>query len=239
MSDKDQLQNQEEEITEEIVEVQEESVIGAYFQQYKMYIIGAVAIIVIALGISYYQWNKNKTAVEATKAITLIIPVYQQGQFDQALNGMKNVMIGDKPILGLKEIADKYTSIEPGKQAALYAANCYIYTNKFTEAERYLKIASESSNKLVQTGANGGFGVVKEMQGKYAEAASYYQKAAETSDNDLFKSKHLLFAGLCLEKSGDKNKAIENFKQVVGTNKVSEFGKMAKSRLAVLGIIID
>lgn len=237
MSDKEELREEELEEMEGGVETSSES----SFQMGKSLMYTIIAVVLIVAGVGgyfYHKSNVKKESIESTKALTRIIPLYQQNQFDKALMGDNSILIDNKPLMGLVGIADKYKN-EVGKQAAVYAANSYMFTNKMNDAEKYFKIAIEAESKLIKVAAYSGLAQCQELQGKFAEAADNYSKAADVSENDNFKVKNMLFAGLCFERANNKDKAVQNFKDVIGTNRVSEYAKIAKGRLALLGIIID
>ncbi len=237
MSDKEILR--EEEIEE--IEGGEETTSGSGFQMGKTLLYTIIAVVLVVAGVGGYYFYKSgvkKDSIESTKALTRIIPLYQQNQFEKALMGDNSILIDNKPLMGLVAIADKFKN-EVGKQAAVYAANSFMFTNKMNDAEKYFKMAAEAEDKLIKVAAYSGWAQCQELQGKFAEAADNYSKAADMSETDNFKVKNMLFAGLCFEKANNKDKAVQNFKDVIGTNRVSEYARVAKGRLALLGIIID
>ncbi len=235
MSEKEELIDEEEEF-----ESNEEATGTGPFQQFgRTAGIILLAVLVLGGGIFYWKYQSSENTKKANIALTRILPLYEMNDYARSLNGDQSILVGNQPLMGLKEIADKFGSTSVGKIASLYTANCLLNTNKSKEAVSYFKKALDAESKLVLMGANAGLGVCNENENNFAEAGEAYEKASELTDLDNFKAKYALYAALCFEKSNNKEKAIKLFKSVLGIGPMSEFAGSAKSGLVRLGTIID
>lgn len=222
--------------------------IQEFFEKYRkmIMIVSSVVIAAVLLFILVrYLVNKsNETErVEAGVKISRILPYYNGNDYQHALYGDSARKAGGEEIIGLQKIADQYSSCEQGKQAALYAGNCFIYLAKFQDAEKYFNIAMSSSVKLTLEGALAGLGSCKEATGNLDEAIKFYEKAIETSEMSNSKNRYQYFAAMVYEKKGNKEKAGELYKTIINENLVSdtksEFVMFAKSGLVRLGMEIE
>lgn len=209
-------------------------------QRKKNLIIGISAIVVIVIaGIFYFISSHNAAEEEASLSLSRVMPFYQQNDYERALNGDASVTIRGVALMGLKTIADEYSSTDAGKVAALLAGNALISTQKPDEAEKYFDIAASSKGDDVKAGANAGMASCKEFAGKFDEAAKLYEKAAELSPLDAVKSRYQYYAALCYEKIGNKDKAESLYRSLISEFQFSEFSASAKKGLIRLGTIIE
>lgn len=178
--------------------------------------------------------NENKASVNLSR----VMQYYSIGDYQKALYGDSLAKVRGESIIGLVKIVDEYGGTESGKIAALYAGECFKELKKYVEAKEYYEIALKSKSNLVKEGANAGLGTICEYQGDYKEAIKYFEKASNLSDVVTSKDRYLFYAALNYEKIGEKEKAINIFKDIIGRNK-SEFAGFSKSGLARLGTIIE
>lgn len=225
---------------EEEYESSNESSAGGPFQQYgKTAGIVLLLILIVGGGSFWWKYQSTENAKKANIALVRILPLYEMNDYERSLNGDPSYMVAGQALMGLKDIAEKYSGTNVGKIAALYAGNCLVNTNKSKEAVPYFKKALNSDAKLILMGANAGLAVCNENEGNYAEAGDAYEKASELTEFDNFKVRYCLFAALCFEKSNNKEKAIKQFKNVLGIGPLTEYAGSAKSGLVRLGTIID
>lgn len=202
-------------------------------------IIGIVVVIALgALGYYYYSSNQaKKSSQEAVMAMSKVMPEYDGGNYQLALEGGNNSQ--GVSITGLVDIANKYGNVNEGKLAALYAANAYVSSNQYDNAKNYFDKATESDAKIVQSGGYAGMALCYENAGDYEKAADNYKKAAEKLDEDLLKSKYLYFSAINYEQAGKKDKAKSMYESIVELSGNSEFGHKSKVKLSMLGTKID
>lgn len=202
-------------------------------------IIGIVVLIAL-LGLGYYYYSSSqaeKASQEAIMALSKVLPEYDKGNYKVALDGGSNGV--ESNLSGLVEIANKYSDVQEGKLAALYAGNAYLNTNQYDAAKKYFEMASSSDAEIVQSGAYAGLAVCFEETGKYEEAAENYKKAADKLNEDLLKSKYLYFSAINYEEAGKKDLAENIYLSIVELNRNSDFGHKSIVRLTTLGTKFD
>lgn len=201
--------------------------------------IGFAALAVI-VGIFFFMKHLNeKKRMEASAALSRIMPMYEQGDYMKALTGDGVPPVLGQKVLGLKALVEEYGSTPAGKLAALYAGDAFLALNKAGEAKTYYEKASEADSDYLKRGANAGLGACLENVKNYKEAADYYLKAAEMSEEPGIKSRYTYYSGLCYEKLGDKTNAEKMYREVLDVRQMNEFTGFAKSALIRLGMIIE
>lgn len=202
-------------------------------------IIIAVVIIAIAGYMYYSNMQTTERINEANQLLAKVIPVYEQANFEAALQGNPG-MAGDAgDVTGLIDIAEKYDGVPTGAVAALLAGNTLILQDDYEKAQKYFEIGMDTDSKAVLAGSNAGIGACYENKGNYSEAANYYVNAAVFAETPAIKARYNLFAALAYEKDGNTNKAAEFYNKVVKDENQSEYTGDAKSGLTRLGMIIE
>ncbi|HPO62779.1 MAG TPA: tetratricopeptide repeat protein [Candidatus Kapabacteria bacterium] len=175
---------------------------------------------------------------EASVSLARILPYYNEANYEVALKGEPSVTIRGEKVIGLTEIVENYEGLEEGKVAALYAGNSLLNLNKFEESKKYFEIALKSEANTVLEGANAGMGVALESLKDYANAVKFYTTASELGVTPGSKNRYAYFAGICYEKGGNKDKAIEIYKDII-LESASEYVGLSKARLVRLGTVIE
>ncbi len=218
-----------------------------WFQQFvdrnrKLINISSVGIIVIVALVFVIRYFVSKSEEEAENkasvAISRILPYLDVADYQNALYGDKTKKVRGESVIGLIEIVKNYKGTPQGKVAALYAGNCLLQLNKYTEALEYFKIALDSKSSIALEGASAGLAVTYENLKNYSEAGKYYEVASTYALPTGVKNRYMYFAALCYEKMGEKAKAEKLFRQIIGDNQ-SEFVGLSKAGLVRLGIIIE
>ncbi len=208
----------------------------------KVILISSIVVIVLTAALFYYRSVSADASVEsrekAATAISRIMPMIEQQQYQAALNGDPNTQIRGEQLIGLVDIIKKYDDTDQATLAAFYAGDVYLKMNDPENAEKYFKIASDSESEVVKEGAYGGLGKIYEMKGDFAQAAEMYEKAAKNSSSDASKERFYVYAATCFEKAGSNEKAGELYKEVLSI-KNSKYEGMAKSAILRLGMKID
>ncbi|MCX6153817.1 MAG: hypothetical protein NT007_06645 [Candidatus Kapabacteria bacterium] len=248
---KSKKEMQENEIENEIgqeIEIENEETDGqnfvdklhSFIVQNRIAVIGAGIGLVILIGFLIYMFSQGEEKGQrASLALSRVLPLYSSGDFEKALKGDNVAKVRGEDIAGFESIVDQYSGTESGKTAALYAGDCCIKTNKSEEAEKYFEIAAKSKSTIIITGANAGLGMVREIKGDFKEASTYYEKASQNAEDEVSKLKYQFYSALCLEKSGDNQKAEKIYKDIIAENQYSEFANQAKTGLIRLGTIIE
>lgn len=201
--------------------------------------LGVIAATVIFFLLkSNIQESNEEARQESALALSRVLPFYQYGDYQKALNGDPTVRVRGEEIIGLTDIVNKYEGTGAGKASALYAGNIFLNLDSLSEAKKYFNIASGSDSPTVVEGAYAGLGAVLQAEGKYEEAAAAFEKAYKKAVSDNAKSRYKYYAAVCWEKAGSKEKAAEIFSDIVVEHEFSEFASLAKQDFKRLGIEI-
>ncbi len=191
-------------------EIKKDKLVTAYFEskewfnnpenKKRIYTVGII-ILAIAVLIFFYISNRKAKNEEAEVKLSAIITVYDQNNYQQALDGdpAQNLM-------GLKEIVDKYGSTESGETAKLYAGNCYFNLNDFDNALKTFEDYS-GKNDIVKASCLSGTGAVYEAKGDLKKAAEFFEKAANVNKNVVINPENLYYAVRAYSQAGDKDGA--------------------------------
>lgn len=165
--------------------------------------IGLVALILAVPGYMYYQ---QRQSAQANEKLGQILPAYEQGNYDQALNGS-----GQKA--GLLTIADDYSGTSAGNLAALYAANALYEQQKYDQALTYYQ-RFERKKDFLGASAYAAEAAIYESRGEFEKAASHYEKAASQYPNKITAPGYLLEAGQAYEEAGQYSAAESAYKKI-------------------------
>ena len=173
----------------------------------KTLIIVLVAIVVVILAIFglrrwYFQPRENRAAEEMFAAEQW----FAQGDYDRAING-------DDTFRGFVSVAKNYSGTKAGRLARYYAGASYLHLGNYEEAVHWLK---KYSGKDSFTGslAEMMLGDALIEQGKTADAASHYAKAANMNPNYIISPTALFKAGMAYMMQGNNKQALRCFEQV-------------------------
>jgi tetratricopeptide (TPR) repeat protein len=217
--------------------------IQTFIEEKRNLVIGiSVGVIIAVVGIFWLVNYLNTSAEEKTNTASFLLSKAQEyyiaNDFQKALWGDKKVMVGNKPMLGLVEIASKYEGSKPAIVAALYAGSSFMSLNKPAEAKKYFEMSTKAESPIIKEGSYAGLGACAESEGKYQEAIENYEKAIALAKMPGSKNRYQYFQGLCYEKLGDKEKAGKLYKEII-TENASEFVNYAKGGLTRIGMIIE
>lgn len=183
----------------------EETFIQKNFKKIAACVVVILVAVLAAIGAKYYFEAQNKKAAEALYPCEQL---FMQGEFEKALNG------DGQEILGLVEVAKKYSCTKSGNLAKLYAGLAYYNTDKAEEAEKYLADFDGKDDELLSPAAIGALGNVYAKQGKNDKAVETLKKAAEKADNSLLSPVFLVQAGEILESEGKSEEALKLYEEV-------------------------
>lgn len=171
-----------------------------------VYGIGA-AVVALALAVPGYVYYQQQQAEQANERLGQILPVYEQGNFDQALNGTSDAA-------GLIDIADQYEGTSAGNLASFYAANALYQQQEYDRALEFYQ-QFEKEGDFVGASALAAEAAIYESRGEYERAATHYEEAAAQYENELTAPRYFLQAGQAYEEADDYAAAAEAYQQVV------------------------
>ena len=191
-------------------EIKEDKLVTQYFairswidqnQRLAMYIVATPIVIVLL----WFWWNSKRAEWNetATTQLAKIIPYYDEGKYDQAIQG-----VPQEGAQGLKAIVDEYGSTPAGEIAKIYLANAYFQKKEYDQALEYYDDISVSDN-MIEASALAGMAACYEAQGKYKDAAKYFEKAAAKNMVLTQAPDNLQRAAINYAAVGEKNKAKE------------------------------
>lgn len=165
--------------------------------------VGLLALILAIPGYIYYQQQQQQ---QANEMLGQILPVYERGDYDQALNGA-----GDRA--GLLTIADEYGSTSAGNLATFYAASALYEQGEYDRALEYYQQFDKGSD-FIGASAYAAEASIYEGRGELQQAAEYYERAATQYQNALTAPRYLLEAGQAYEDAGQYAEAERVYQQI-------------------------
>ncbi len=179
-----------------------------YIQQNKkkLTIIATVAVVVALAIWAYVALVAQPRQVRAAEDMFAAEQWFNEGNFEQALNGNDQYM-------GFSDIIDEYKCTKSGNLAKYYAGICQLNLGQYNEAIDLLK---SYKGKDAFTGAE----ALMLIGDAYAElenaadAAKYYEKAAAKADNFIVSPTALWKAGMMYLQLDNNDAAVKAFQQI-------------------------
>ncbi len=159
-----------------------------------------IAVIVLIAAYFGYQYFQGQQEVKAAEAVASSVQAYENGQFDEALNG-----IAGSP--GLKAIVDQYGSTPTGNLAKFYAGDAHYRLGEYDAALPYFQDYKKKKD-YIGASSFAGEAAIMASQGEHDRAAQLYVKAAEIFESDLTTPQYLFDAAAAYESAGEFDKAI-------------------------------
>lgn len=167
--------------------------------------IGAVVLVVLAV-FAYTTYIVTPNSAEAGKEMSKAIKWFETDSMALALNG-------NSDHAGFLDIMDEYSGTPAGNSAHYYAGLAYFSQGSFQDAIEILDGYS-ASDVATAAMAKGVIGDAFAELGQMDDAADYYKKAANATDNNFTTPLFLWKAGLALEAQGDANKAVSLYQRI-------------------------
>lgn len=178
-----------------------------YFDRNRSLVYGALAVIaLVVVGAVGWTFYSSAQADEADELLGGIISTYEQGNYEEALQGT-----GDQR--GLLYIAEEYGGTHAGNMAHFYAADALFQTGQNEQALEHWQ-AFDKERDLLGAGAYAGMAAVYEEQGNHDEAGSYYQRAAEQYASEATSPQYLMQSARAYEEAGSYGEAREVLEQI-------------------------
>jgi tetratricopeptide (TPR) repeat protein len=178
-----------------------------FYDEYRRVAQGiGVGLLVLVLAIPGYIYYHNQQEQAANQRLGQILPVYEQGNYQQALDGS-----GDNA--GLLTIADEYSGTDAGNLATFYAANALYRLEEYDRALTYFQRFEKGEN-FIGASAFAAQAAIQENKGNYEQAAELYEQAASQYENKLTAPRFLLNAGQAYEEAGRYEAAMTAYQQI-------------------------
>lgn len=177
-----------------------------FYHHNRVLVYGAlVALLVIIGALVAYAVYQNQQGEEAQQLLGNIVTVYEQGNYQQALEGTQGTP-------GLLTIADEYGGTQSGNLARFYAADALYQLGEYDRALEYFQAFDKEENVLGAS-AYAGEAAVYENQGEYETAGDRYRQAATVYESEATSPRYLIQAGRAYEEAGAYEEARQVFQQ--------------------------
>jgi tetratricopeptide (TPR) repeat protein len=189
-------------------------------------ILGVVGtlIAVVVLVFAYNRVYLEPLEEEAHGEMFMAEQYFEKDSFNLALDG-------DGNYLGFLDIADEYGNTSAGNLAHYYAGVSYLRSGQFEDAISELE-AFEGAGEMLGAVALGAIGDAHMEMDDVDEALSFYEKAANSSENNFSSPVYLQKAGFAAEKAGKYDKAIDYYTQVKENYPTTNEGRNADKYIA-------
>jgi tetratricopeptide (TPR) repeat protein len=168
-------------------------------------IVGILLLIVAGyFGFNYYISSQND---QAQREMFQAIYYFEADSLSLALNG-------DGNNLGFIDIIEEYKFTDAANLAHFYAGVSFMKQGKFEAARLYL-LDFSSRDLLVHARAYSLIGDAYMEEEDYADAATYYNKAASYKPNKFFTPSYLMKAALAHEKLNQNDKAKQAYDKII------------------------
>lgn len=196
-------------------EIKQDKLVETYFKTKTFFeenqrniLIALGSILAIVLLVIYLVNRSKEREVEATTLLGGVINLYDQGQYQQAIDG-----IPAKKVKGLKFIVDEFGNTESGEAAKILLANSYFQLGKIDEALKYYEDYG-GNNKLFQATAYSGQAACYEIKGNKEKSAELYLKAAKVVESEVFTPEYLLYSARLYAELNKKDMAKKLLDQI-------------------------
>jgi predicted negative regulator of RcsB-dependent stress response len=182
-------------------------------------------VLIAAIIVALFLWRQDQ-AIREEMAFTLLgrgITLYHQEEKREETLPIFSELIND------------YSRTTAGKIALLYRGRSYMlqkdYDNAIMDFDLFLKRSSRSTLKVIALNALAHAYWAKE---EYQKSINYFQQLLDSKDEWL--KPYVFFnMGMCWEKLGERNKAIEAYQESLNEELPPPWGTLAKTRLKELG----
>ena len=177
-----------------------------FFKENGKIIYGCViAVLVIAIAIlAYNRFILQPKKAQAQEQMVKAEQWFESGEYELALQG-------DGNDLGFEDIISQYGA-KGGESVYMYAGVAKLHLGAFEEAISYLK-KYNGKDPIMKGRALACIGDAYVGLEDYSNAVSWFEKAAQTSDN-LYSAAYLLKAGIAYEEIGNAEKALACYKEI-------------------------
>lgn len=191
-----------------------------YARRNARWVVGAVGLAVVILVVTLvFVQSRAKASREASLALMRAQTLATNGSYAEALPQ-------------LETLAGRFGSTPAGREGRLLLGAGQLAAGNPTAAEQAFRkfLTSRPNDKLEESAARRGLAGSLTDQGKDAEGAAEYQKAARISGNPLA-AEDWLHAGLAFQRAGQRGAAAQAFQEIVANYPRSSVAAEARVRL--------
>jgi tetratricopeptide (TPR) repeat protein len=179
-----------------------------WMERHPKTVIGVAVVIALVVGGYFgFQYWKDRQNAEAQKEMFQAVRYFES-------DSLKYAVDGDGNNLGFKDIVTEYKFTDAANLASYYAGASYLKLGQFELARLYLEDFS-SNDLLIQARCYSLIGDTYMEENKFADAAKFYQKAADYKPNKYFSPGYLMKAALAYEKNNQLDKAKEAYDKII------------------------
>lgn len=175
--------------SEQFVEKNQKTILGV-----------CVAIVLVVAAVWGWNMLSNSKNAKAQDAIWESEALFNQGQYEQALEGFESVI-------------DEFGSTKAGNMAKAYAGICHKNLGNYDEAIKQLSDFSGNDN-VVAPAMLSALGDCYVNQDNNKKAAETFEKAAKAANNAQYSPLFLKKAGLAYEAADDKAAAAKAYQAI-------------------------
>lgn len=169
--------------------------------------IALVAVIVIVAAFFIYDNHMADVEKDAQNAISKSQQLFNQSQYETALNG------DGATSKGFLKIINDYSGTKTANIANLYAGLCYFKLEKYDEAITYLENFDPENDVTVSPAAIAALGNCYVQKDQKEKGAEKLLEAAQLADNSLSPI-FLQQAAMIFENMGETEKAIKLYNEI-------------------------
>jgi len=218
-------------------ELKEDALVSSYvkirtfYEQHKRYIsIALTAVVVMVIAGFIYVNNRKANNEKATTELGKVFQYHGEGQYQTAIDG-----VPERNVAGLKSIVTNYGGTHSGQFARFLLADCYYQLGNYQEALKNFEDFSPDA-MLLSVSRLAGIAQCYEAEGKYGEAAEYFDKAVAENPNGVSAAEYLSAAARNYALAGQKERALDLYKRLKKNFPTTTYGRDADRFIAQLSV---
>lgn len=186
-----------------------------------------IAVVAIVVVFGAYMGYKN-LIVQPQEAVAQ--ELIWKAEYFLEMDSLDKAITGAAGNFGFEYIADEYSGTESGNLANYYLGTIYMKKQEFALAIEYFK--NSSIGGIVPSAQSlGNIGDAYVELGEIDQAITYFEKAANASDDDYTTPMYLIKAGIAYESIGDYSKAADAYRRITKDHPKCDQIKYAKKFL--------
>ena len=217
--------------------------VAMFYQNNSTAVYGMIAgIVLLAFTAAGYVVYMEQASTEANRQLGRILPVYEQGDYQAALEGVE-ALDGTSPRVnqpgqqearaGLLDIIENHGRTNAGNLARFYAGNAYFELDQYDQALKMYRAFDKDEN-FIGASAYAAEAAIYESREEFEKAAETYVRAAEQYESELRTPAYLLDAARAYEEAGNAARAEELYNRILTEYDESPAASQAEIFLARL-----